>query len=628
MELNSPGLNSTSMNTSTAPRIVFLVLFCVVSFVGSFLIILVLLHYSKFRSVQNVMIANVCALGIVDCLFNMALVLGSVASGDWIYGAYMCKVNNFFMNIAIIHTMMMLAALSVDRYCVIKFSHRYELWLRSCRLRTLIACVWVHALAFGLPFLTDVVESTYVPHIHMCALTGRTSMWFLHISLVTCFIGPLATTIIFQLLSCKLSVKLGYARKDEKNLNDYTQIVSENPKIFNYNSPFLITLVTAAWFLLEAPFIVVSYVYMYEESRGQGQSFIIPWDLASAFIWMRFAFSAVCPMITFLCKKELRQSTKIWFMCRRNNSVVDMHSASSSPDVSLQKDLSRTVERRFSTPKNSKLQESSEMQKPLPFNVPVLFATSTGICIEDPDYRRLDTEIVQTTCIVDNLKGKKLDIVYPEYEYTDELIEDTSDYDSSCEVDPYCSSQPVSARQIHGTFRRSRSMSEPEIKPRAYDNKTKSKAKSGNLSGTFCADSGLDLTNTSTPAASTQSSDKSVKRNATEYQHVQPRSDENLNITDTNNSGACVEIPDVKHDLGKSSNTNRSLSVNKMRTETLSLSVNRSTVNSYQTPKNPEHAKIRPKSQHIQSVAISRSGIRGVNAADTQTPNGRSITDL
>ncbi|XP_059161672.1 galanin receptor 2b-like [Physella acuta] len=626
MELNSPGLNSTSLETSTAPHIVFLILFCVVSFAGSFLIILVLLHHSKYRSVQNVMIANLCALSIVDCVFNMALVLGSLASGDWIYGAYMCKVNNFFMNIAIIHTMVMLAALSVDRYCVIKFSHRYELWLRSCKLRTLIACVWVHALAFGLPFLTDVVESSYVPHIHMCTLTGRTSLWFLHISLVTCYIGPLATTLIFQLLSCRLSVKLGYARKNEKHLNDYTQIVSKTPEMFNYNSHSFITLLTAAWFLLEAPFIVVLYVYMYEESKGQGQPFIIPWDLASAFIWMRFAFSAACPVITFLCKKELWQGTKEWFLCRRNNSVVDMHSASASSDVSLQKDFSKSAERSFSTPKSSKPQESSEMQKPLPFNVPVLFATSTGICIEDPDYRQLDTEMVQTTCIVDHLKGKTLDIVYLEYEYADELVGETSDYDSSCEVDPYCSSQPVSARQIHGIFRRSRSMSEPEIKPRVYDNKTK--ADGGNLSGTFCADSGLDLTSTSASAASTQSSGKSVKRNATEYQHVQPRSDETRPTSDTNNSGACVGIPKVRQDDVKTSNTTHSPQVNKIRIETPRRAGNRSHVNLYQTPKNSDHAKIRSNPQHIQSVHISRSGLRGVNATDTPTLNDGSITDL
>ncbi|CAL1533060.1 unnamed protein product, partial [Lymnaea stagnalis] len=133
------------------------------------------------------------------------------------------------------------------------------------------------------------------------------------------------------------------------------------------------------------------------------------------------------------------------------------------------------------------------------FKVPVLFATSTGICIEDPGRDcSFDTFKLNPDLDTFEMKGKALDIAYSDYEYGCELFGDTSDYDSSCEIDPYSSSQPVSSRHIHGTFHRTRSMSDPEVNFRSSHDKstTASREKKKDLSETFGADSGLDLSAT------------------------------------------------------------------------------------------------------------------------------------
>ncbi|BFY98906.1 hypothetical protein BsWGS_01946 [Bradybaena similaris] len=495
MESTATEQNSTweLPGVSKVPKFMFLVFFEVTSLIGSLFTIIVLIQNVKLRSVQNILIGNTCIVCIIDCVCNMSLVTGSLIADEWPYGHFMCKVNCFFINLVAIKTMLMITALCVDRYCSVRLAYKYKDWLTSHRIRTVILYVWLQALVFSLPFLTEAVNSVYRPQLNLCTVGSGTSGVFLFVTLLVCFVIPLTTVIIVNFCNCKLTRKLRYKTSTEVADKNYTQMSTETPEVplFGHCCSYTVTLVLL-WLVLEVPFIVTSYMMQYEyiENLVPGITTAKSWEVSSTFIWMKFAFSSVFPCVTFFFKKEIWQSAKEHMLCRRHNSVLDTGSLGVVADIAARNGSSKQIDKE--TPSKVKVREKENLEaaSSLAFNVPVLFATSKGICIEDT-YRPGEFSNTMSTTNVPSLKGRALDISYPQDEYADDLYDDTSDYDSSCEIDPYSTSQPVSARPVLEVPHRPRSMSDPEIN--LHNATAKATYNSKDLSATSTADSGLDL---------------------------------------------------------------------------------------------------------------------------------------
>lgn len=497
MDSRLPGPNSTWSFTdmSRTPKVIFLFLFMVTSFAGSVFIISVLLHNVKLRSVQNLLIANMCVVCIVDSVCNMALVMGALIANEWIYGAFVCKMNNFFMNLVAFETLLMLTALSTDQYFFLRFSCKYETWLSSRRIRSIMAYFWLQSVTFSIPFLTGAVSSTFKLQFSMCTVSD-TSLPFLYVTLLVCFVGPVIMTIVIHIVNALFTCKLKHLQTTSVSEKNYMQMLNdtrqqaEQPELSSYTLVLL-----AMWLILYTPFIVTSYItqYTYIQQAGDYSVSDYHWETSAAFAWMRFSYSALFPLVTFLFKKVLRHSVKECLLCRRHNSIVDMNVLGIVSDVAKSKKRPQVKENEAASRTKERDKEISETPSSLSFNVPVLFATSSGICIEDSSIENVsgESEHSRNSGDVLELKGKTLDISYPDFEYADVLLGETSDYDSSCETDQYSSSQPVSACKVLGALHRTRSMSNPEIISR--HDKTNIEYEIRDIGGTFIADSGLDL---------------------------------------------------------------------------------------------------------------------------------------
>ncbi|KAH9500088.1 hypothetical protein Btru_076578 [Bulinus truncatus] len=412
MERDSPGQNLTmlsSCDASRIPRVVLLIVIFMVSFFGSIFIVAAFVHNVKLRRVQNIFIANICALCIADCVLNMSLVLGALIQNEWIYGDFMCKMNNFSMHLVTTEVLLMMMLLTVHHYLALRLPVRYEVWLTSRRLFAVLIYTWLHGLSFTVPILTDVVQTDFHPGLCLCTIARKSSEGFL-----------------------------------------YTNSTEE----------------------------------MY------------PWQLYATFIWMRLSFSSIFPLVTFFCNREIWQSVKEWIMCRRNNAVSSIDVSGTSSTIM---DLSHKSEK-ITSPKY--LTGNEVIKTPKTFNVPILFATPSGIRVADSSsHSSVDNNMLKSSCQTLEIKGKSLDIVYSDFECTNEIFDDTSDYDSSCEVDPFSTSQPVSSRKLSAHFHRTRSMSDPEVSVRLSLSNRKAGEQRSGLSGTSGADSGLDLS----PAACSSS---------------------------------------------------------------------------------------------------------------------------
>ncbi|CAG5117736.1 unnamed protein product [Candidula unifasciata] len=494
MESAATGLNSTwgQPSGSTVPKVIFLVLFVVTSFFGNLFMLIVLIQNARLRSVQNIFIANTCIVCLIDCLCNMSLVTSSLIADEIFSGHFMCKVNSFFVNLVAIMTMLMLTALCADRYFSLRFSYKSKACLSFRRIGSVIVYLWLHSLVFSIPILTDGVHSVYRPQLHLCTIGSGASDAFLFVTLIVCFVAPLIAVIIFNVCNCNLTCRLKDKTSNEIAEKNYMQMSTETSQAAPLvNSCSYTVSLVILWLVLEIPFIVTSYVMQYEYIQplvATGRS----WEVSITFVWMRFLYSAIFPYVTFFFKKEIWQSTKEHIFCRRHNSVVDTDSLGGG-NIAARDSCRKKTENETPSQITVRDKECPQPSNSSTFNVPVLFATSKGICIEDSKTSYRSGEINNITCTTDvhHLKLRTLDICYPKYKHDDELYGDTSDYDSSCEIDPYSSSQPVSARSVLEAVQRIRSMSYPEIN--LHNTTVKVAYKCQDLSATSVTDSGLDL---------------------------------------------------------------------------------------------------------------------------------------
>ena len=361
---------------------------------------------------------------------------------------------------------------------------------------------WLHSVAFSTPFLTEVVTSEFRSQLHICAVTGDTSVVFVYATLIVCFLVPLVAIIVFQILIVKATGKLKIHKRAEVAQKTYTQVLGEHGRIGHRDSeshPSTYTrILLLLWLVLVLPFVITSSIKHYEYSQSQEESLLeYPWAVDATFIWLKFFFVALFPVITFCCKNDLWQTSKEFVLCRKNNSITDMEDT--SLDFEARNVNSETYpkdEVEFSTPKSREIVKTEISKADLAFNIPVLFATSTGICVEDnsvDNARECEMLPYNDQILAVELKGKQLDISYYGQDWHDEVVGDTSDYDSSVDVE--CSpSQIISARHVRGSFQRPRSSSQSHIVET-----TETVFQTKHVKNSSCgADSGLDLLTSST----------------------------------------------------------------------------------------------------------------------------------
>ncbi|XP_050396091.1 uncharacterized protein LOC126814767 [Patella vulgata] len=476
--------------TSRVPKIVFLLLFAVSGLVGNSLLLLVLLRGKK--SVLNIMIINLCIVGLSECWMNMSIVFGALVSGGWIFGDPLCKINAFCMTLVFIELVLTLLCISVERFISVRYSVGSNNYLTIPRMLLIIVCTWIHSAAFSLPLLTTAIPTTYRTPLHLCSLTDSSSLTYICLTSVICFVIPIISMLILYLLIIRSAFKGRFVVTMPQAQNEYKQRNQlDNQKeihMCKYGG-----LLFCVWFVLCVPYIITAYIRQYQYSyEFQASNFLelvdYPWSVDVTFVYMRFFYAAIFPILTFSWINFLWVNLKDFVLCRRSNSIGDM-----VPPKNLKKEIKNQPVRGLV------IREKANSPSNQFFNVPVLFATSDGIHIET--YNRensIDSVRVQnknnklpveTSETKKNIPVGKACDVGPLDTYF--IYHDTSDYDSSSEADAFSSSQPVSTRQVNQEIILSqRSVSQPEV------HKSTSASQTSGLKDvkrSFGTDSGLDM---------------------------------------------------------------------------------------------------------------------------------------
>ena len=476
---------------SPTPRIVFLSVFISFGFFGNLFLIITVCQSRKFRSIAFfIFVIHLAVINICECVLNMSVLLASSIINKWNFGELACRLSSFCLNLISIQTILSLTISAADRLIAVRYKERYEHVVSTPRIGILILGTWIVSFSFSIPIATGSVPTSVNSYIVYCAISTNSSVIYTICSVVLCFIVPLVLLVIFFV---KI-IRTGYTDRivnrniiAQRNYNDKS---SEEPRILkDFRHANLTGTICIAWLLLEAPHVVTSYFNQIQHSSELGSlnrdDLKYIWYIDLVLLWLRFCYAMALPIASFTWSKDLWNSFKDIILCRKNNSIVD---------ESLKKNDSETIrlEKKIREEKMREKEANVATKEQRVFHVPELFATSNGVHIRTEISTDGEDELDNSkSTITEKLRGKKCDVIGSR-DNLNNIEDDTSDYDSGNELDPFSVSHPISVRQIHGgnLTDRKRSLSEPEVRDKVQ-NLDKSNGRT--VGSTSEGDSGLDL---------------------------------------------------------------------------------------------------------------------------------------
>uniref|UniRef100_A0A2K6DLP9 Mu-type opioid receptor n=1 Tax=Macaca nemestrina TaxID=9545 RepID=A0A2K6DLP9_MACNE len=225
-----PPTGSPSMITAITIMALYSIV-CVVGLFGNFLVMYVIVRYTKMKTATNIYIFN---LALADALVTSTLPFQSVnyLMGTWPFGTILCKIvisidyYNMFTSIFTLCTM------SVDRYIAVCHPVK-ALDFRTPRNAKIInVCNWILSSAIGLPVMF-MATTKYRQGSIDCTLTFSHPSWYWENLLKICvfifaFIMPvLIITVCYGLMILRLkSVRmLSGSKEKDRNLRRITRMV-------------------------------------------------------------------------------------------------------------------------------------------------------------------------------------------------------------------------------------------------------------------------------------------------------------------------------------------------------------------------------------------------------------------
>uniref|UniRef100_A0A8C5VCE3 Mu-type opioid receptor n=1 Tax=Microcebus murinus TaxID=30608 RepID=A0A8C5VCE3_MICMU len=225
-----PPTGSPSMITAITIMSLYSIV-CVVGLFGNFLVMYVIIRYTKMKTATNIYIFN---LALADALATSTLPFQSVnyLMGTWPFGTILCKIvisidyYNMFTSIFTLCTM------SVDRYIAVCHPVK-ALDFRTPRNAKIVnVCNWILSSAIGLPVMF--MATTKYRHGSIdCTLTFSHPTWYWENLLKICvfifaFVMPvLIITVCYGLMILRLkSVRmLSGSKEKDRNLRRITRMV-------------------------------------------------------------------------------------------------------------------------------------------------------------------------------------------------------------------------------------------------------------------------------------------------------------------------------------------------------------------------------------------------------------------
>lgn len=464
----------------------FLVLFILAGTIGNGLIIVSILSSKRLRlSSLHLLTLNLAAVNLLECLLNMTFNLTTVLSADTLKEiSTICKVNAFFINVLWIESILGITFMVVERRVAMKNTDKTDVIQRPKRVAIMITYTWVHSVAFSIPLATSLVPVSIYSDINSCLISVKSSAVYIGISSICCLVVPVILTLTLFIMTMRTAFTERSAVQAQMTRHQYSNDIDE-PKFFKeFAGAKFSGILFTCWLFLVGPFIVAIFIHLYQSSDMNlhsglqlSQSSIIYFIL----LWLKYFNVFMLPMFSLCYKKEFWLNFKDVLFCKKKNSV----NAVANENNILSLDCQEKSEKIESGTGEKKIKEDKMKEAFIHnsgFQVPVLFATAYGVHIQTSE----SEVIVEDQGII----GKKCDVMGSQGQLQ-HFGDDTSDYDSGNELDPFSVSHPVSSKNLENETQptlQHRSSSQPEVRIKGH-----STEKLPSVTVTSAADSGLDI---------------------------------------------------------------------------------------------------------------------------------------
>ena len=481
--------DTDTWKTTTSPRIAFLSFFLLFGVFGNVCLIVTICHSRRFRTTTfYIFIINLAVVNLCECFLNMTILMTTSIANTWAHGDIPCRLNAFFIHIVCIETLLSLTILTTDRMVAVKFREKYEHVISLARFTLVISLSWIQSFAFSLPITVGAVPVAVEENIHYCALDRGAAVAYCAFLTILCYVGPLVLCICFFISIVKTWYKDRFAVRALLAQNNYDENGKEEPRIRReilYSN--LSATVCVSWLILEGPYVATFIFKLFQSSvelnGATDENSAYAWHVDLVLLFLKFSYVLVLPTAAFAWLKELRKELRDIVLCRKNNAVTDESLKQSKVEVQRLKSSPEDENGKESLSKSTKHKENRV------FQVPVLFATSRGVHIKKPT--KTESGELDKTNLNGEILGMKCDVLGSK-ENLNAIGDDTSDYDSGNEMDPFSVSHPVSVKQLtkyNSLSEQHRSNSQPEVRGRS----NKGKFSNNTVGSTSAGDSGLDL---------------------------------------------------------------------------------------------------------------------------------------
>ncbi|XP_048746916.2 uncharacterized protein LOC125659323 [Ostrea edulis] len=543
---NSSTENGTLTDTTSpvhdcTAKEVFLIVFIVMGLLGNIVLIITLGCNKKQRtSALQLFSLNLAFVNCLDCLSNMSFALVSAfGSVSWSSEDFLCRLNSFFMNLTWIETILGLMFMTLDRMMATRHSEKYEQFQSMPRFIIMLIYTWVHSISFSAPMLFGAIEVEFYENVKMCMMAKNVSIIYTFTITFVCFLIPIIVSVIFFSLAIKVTCS-DHSVRAMRSQNQYSKELEEPKLLKELNGAKYTGILLFLWIIMEVPFIGAQLIRMfrYSDDLNINSSFEVPDSYAFdvSLVWFRFGFVIILPILALLWKKELWQLFKNIILCRKSNLIVDLEFKGENPPNREKLDLKYSDDKKQT--KEEKTKDAFVHNSG--FQVPVLFATSQGVHIKTGSDEESDFEYDDI-----KIRGRKCDVLGSQgnlhgYEY------ETSDYDSSNELDPFSVSHPISAKNSEGMHPslQKRSSSHPEVGKSTKTVKRDTGTSKVSIATTSAADSGLDMSNNLATKSGTSIKGQAIEKpdeNMQQADELKNYESGNIKLCNKTDSGSFME---------------------------------------------------------------------------------------
>ncbi|XP_047473444.1 uncharacterized protein LOC125028136 [Penaeus chinensis] len=458
-------------------------------------VVTVATSYTLKRFLYCHILINLCVTCMIDCIFNLTISIGYVTSAPWRFGYSMSFFNGFTINMLNSEMGFAVLLLAIDRLAAAKKYTRYLnlneckiglvigfTWVVAFALASPIACGFI----FSIPYRNRYSCSVADPHDDYYLIV--------HFILVVVF-STITLIVLMVITSVTFHRERRKQKKIKGNQTmGYFDQILMTPYFRTEFYPAVFSIcITVAYLLLWLPFTVTTTIgpmisqhwanETTEESNSDSYSIFDPKDrdgikrramldesqlfslnntmspnvtseMASkmnnmtmnenlipevvdtpvsdtVFIWFRYIFDIVVPILVFIVLKDVRAKCESLIMCCRPNSV----------DVASPKPMRPPYLKQMSTPGTAEKESGSKPKKQkgsgkntIGFKTPILFATSEGLHIRTVEETYLD--MIDNKPLIGFSRQNTSEPVFT-YDLCDVMLgyEDLTDFDGQYHID-------------------------------------------------------------------------------------------------------------------------------------------------------------------------------------------------